>query len=40
LYLYIVVAAEVVSMVLVVERTAQEDQEPEDSRLTAGIRTV
>jgi hypothetical protein len=43
LYLYIVVATEAVSMVLVVERTAQEDQvalegqEPEGS---AGVRTV
>jgi hypothetical protein len=43
LYLYIAVAAEAVSMVLVVKRTAQEDhvalegQEPEGS---AGVRTV
>jgi hypothetical protein len=43
LYLYIAVATEAVSMVLVVERTAQEDQvalegqEPEGS---AGVRTV
>jgi hypothetical protein len=40
LYLYIAVAAEAVSMVLVVERTAQEDQEPEDSGPAAGVQTV
>jgi hypothetical protein len=40
LYLYIAAAAEAVSMVLVVERTAPEGQEPEDSGPTAGVRTV
>jgi hypothetical protein len=40
LYLYIAVAAEAVSMVLVVERTAQEDQEPEGSGPAAGVQTV
>ena len=40
LYLYIVVATEAVSMVLVVERTAQEGQEPEDSGPAAGVRTI
>jgi hypothetical protein len=40
LYLYIAVAAEVVSMVLVIERTTLEGQEPEDSRPVAGVRTV
>jgi hypothetical protein len=40
LYLYIVTAAEAVSMVLVVERTAQESQEAEDSGPAAGVRTV
>jgi hypothetical protein len=40
LYLYIAAAAEAVSMVLVVERTAQEGQEPEDSGPAAGVRTV
>jgi hypothetical protein len=40
LYLYIAAAAEVVSMVLVVERTAPEGQEPEDSGPAAGVRTV
>jgi hypothetical protein len=40
LYLYIVVAAEVVSMVLVVERTAPEGQEHEDSGPAAGVWTV
>jgi hypothetical protein len=40
LYLYIVAAAEAVIMVLVVERTAQEGQEPEDSGPAVGVRTV
>jgi hypothetical protein len=40
LYLYIAAAAEVVSMVLVVERAAQEGQEPEGSRPTTGAWTV
>jgi ribonuclease HI len=40
LYLYIVVAAEAVSMVLVVERTTQEGQELEDLVPGAGVRTV
>jgi ribonuclease HI len=40
LYLYIAAAAKAVSMVLVVERTTQEGQEPEDSRLAAGVWTV
>jgi ribonuclease HI len=40
LYLYITAAAEVVSMVLVVERTTQEGQELEGSRLATGVRTV
>jgi hypothetical protein len=40
LYLYITTTAEAVSMVLVVERMAQEGQEPEDSGPTAGVRTV
>jgi hypothetical protein len=40
LYLYITAAAEAVSMVLVVERIAQEGQEPEDSGPAAGVRTV
>jgi hypothetical protein len=40
LYLYIAVAAEVVSIVLVVERTTQEDQEPKGSGPTMGVRTV
>jgi hypothetical protein len=40
LYLYIMVAAEAVSMVLVVERMAQEDQEPEGSGPATGVRTV
>jgi hypothetical protein len=40
LYLYITAAAEAVSMVLVVERTAQEGQEPEDSGPAAGVRTI
>jgi hypothetical protein len=40
LYLYIATAAEAVSMVLVVERTAQGDQEPEGSGPATGVRTV
>jgi hypothetical protein len=40
LYLYITAATEAVSMVLVVERTAQEGQEPEDSRPAIGVRTI
>jgi hypothetical protein len=40
LYLYIAAAAEVVSMVLVIERTTQEGQEPEDSGPAAGVRTI
>jgi hypothetical protein len=40
LYLYITAGAEAVSMVLVVERTAQEDQEPEGSGPATGVRTV
>jgi hypothetical protein len=40
LYLYIAAATEAVSMVLVVERTSQEGQEPEDSGPAAGVRTV
>jgi hypothetical protein len=40
LYLYIAAAVEAVSMVLVVERTTQEGQEPEDSGPAAGVRTV
>jgi hypothetical protein len=40
LYLYIAAAAEVVSMVLVVERMAQEGQEPEGSGPATGVRTV
>jgi ribonuclease HI len=40
LYLYITVAVEAVSMVLVVERTAHEDQEPEGSGPTTGVRTI
>jgi hypothetical protein len=40
LYLYIAAAAEAVSMVLVVERTAQEGQEPEGSGLAPGVRTI
>jgi hypothetical protein len=40
LYLYIATAAEAVSMVLVVERTVQEDQEPEGSGLATGVWTV
>jgi hypothetical protein len=39
LYLYITVAAEAVSMVLVVERTTQEDQEPKGSGPATGVRT-
>jgi hypothetical protein len=40
LYLYIAAAAEVVSMVLVVERAAQEGQEPEGPGPATGFRTV
>ena len=40
MYLYIAAAAEAVSMVLVVERTAQEGQEPEDSGPAVEVRTV
>jgi hypothetical protein len=40
LYLYIAVAAEAVSMVLVIERTTPEGQEPEDSGPVVGVRTV
>jgi hypothetical protein len=39
-YLYIVKAAEAASMVLVVERMAQEGQKPEDSGPAAGVRTI
>jgi hypothetical protein len=39
LYLYIAAAVEAVSMVLVVERTAQEDQKPEGSGPATGVRT-
>jgi hypothetical protein len=40
LYLYIAAAAEAVSMVLVVERTTQEDQEPEGLGPATGVRTI
>jgi hypothetical protein len=40
LYLYIAVAGEAVSMVLVIERTTQEDQEPEGSGPATGVRTI
>jgi hypothetical protein len=40
LYLYIAAAAEAVSMVLVVERTTPEGQEPENSGPATGVRTV
>jgi ribonuclease HI len=40
LYLYVAVAVEAVSMVLVVERTAQEYQEPEGSGPATGVRTI
>jgi hypothetical protein len=40
LYLYIAAAAEAVSMVLVVKRNAQEDQEPEGSGPATGVRTI
>jgi hypothetical protein len=40
LYLYIAAAAEAVSMVLVVERTTQEGQEPEGSGPATRVRTV
>jgi hypothetical protein len=40
LYLYIAVAVEAVSMVLVVERTTPVGQEPEDSGSATGVRTI
>jgi hypothetical protein len=40
LYLYIAAAAEAVSMVLVVERMAQEGHEPEGSGPATGVRTI
>jgi hypothetical protein len=40
LYLYIAVAAEAVSMVLVIKRLAPESPEPEDSGPAAGVRTI
>jgi hypothetical protein len=40
LYLYIVAAAEAVSIVLAVEGPAPESQEPEDSGPAAGVRTI
>jgi hypothetical protein len=40
LYLYIAAAVEAVSMVLVVERTTQEGQEPKGSGLAIGVRTI
>jgi hypothetical protein len=40
LYLYIAAAAKAVSMVLVVERTAQEGQEVEGSGPATGVRTI
>jgi hypothetical protein len=40
LYLYIAAAVEAVSMVLVVERTAQGNQEPEGSGLATGVWTI
>jgi hypothetical protein len=40
LYLYIAAAAEVVSMVLVVERMTEEGQEPEGSGPATGVRTI
>jgi hypothetical protein len=40
LYLYIAAVVEAVSMVLVVERMAQEGQEPEDSGPTVGVRII
>jgi hypothetical protein len=40
LYLYILAAVEAMSMVLVVERTAQEDQEPEGSGPATGVWTI
>jgi ribonuclease HI len=40
LYLYIMASAEAVSMVLVVERTVQEGQEPEGLGPATGVRTV
>jgi hypothetical protein len=40
LYLYIAATVEAVSMVLVVERTTQEDQEPEGPGEATGVRTI
>jgi hypothetical protein len=40
LYLYIMAAVEVVSMVLVVEMVAQEDQEPEGPGPATGVWTI
>jgi hypothetical protein len=40
LYLYIAAAVEAVGMVLVVERTAQGDQEPKGSGPATGVRTI
>jgi hypothetical protein len=40
LYLYIAAAAEAVSMVLVVERTTQEGQKPEDLGPATGVQTI
>jgi hypothetical protein len=40
LYLYVAAAVEAVSMVLVIERTVQEDQEPEGSGPATGVRTI
>jgi hypothetical protein len=40
LYLYITGAAEAVSMVLVIKRTTQEDQEPEGLGPATGVRTI
>jgi hypothetical protein len=40
LYLYIAATAEAVSMVLVIERTTQEGQEPKDSGPAPGVQTI
>jgi hypothetical protein len=40
LYLYMAAAPEALSMVLVVERAAQEGREPKDSGLATEVRTV
>jgi hypothetical protein len=40
MYLYIATAVKAISMVLVIERTAPEGQEQEDSEPTAGVQTV